>query len=587
MTKPEIKCRTLPELKEELREMGEKPFRAGQIFQWLHQGVSSFDEMTNVSKQLRAKLSEQYLLTAPKILRKQVSKVDGTIKYLWELHDGNCIESVFMRYHHGNSACVSSQVGCRMGCKFCASGLGGLVRSLSAGEILDQILFMQKDTGERISNIVLMGTGEPLDNYDNVLRFIRLVGAPEGLNIGQRHISLSTSGLVPQIRRLAEEKLQITLSISLHSPDNESRSATMPVNKSFPVEQLIAACRDYFDMTGRRISYEYTMIDGVSDRPWQARKLAELLRGRPAHVNLIPLNHVTESGLRTSPKEHVAAFQNILEKNGVTATVRRTLGPGSCAAGTSVKRSGKSDTMKAYGKTDKGLVRANNQDTFRVDVSESGMGFLVLCDGMGGARAGNIASERAANRFLETIQTADAADTSADTLADLVEKAVKLANTEVFELSQSSPAYNGMGTTLVGGICVDDRVILANVGDSRAYLIDGDKIAQMSADHSLVAEMVRSGRLTKAEAKTYPGRNLITRAVGVDSSVEADVYEIKMHEGQTLLLCSDGLSGPVTDAEIAAAVSQAPTMEQACTRLIELACKAGGNDNITVVLYTK
>ena len=193
MTKPEIKCRTLPELKEELREMGEKPFRAGQIFQWLHQGVSSFDEMTNVSKQLRAKLSEQYLLTAPKILRKQVSKVDGTIKYLWELHDGNCIESVFMRYHHGNSACVSSQVGCRMGCKFCASGLGGLVRSLSAGEILDQILFMQKDTGERISNIVLMGTGEPLDNYDNVLRFIRLVGAPEGLNIGQRHISLSTS----------------------------------------------------------------------------------------------------------------------------------------------------------------------------------------------------------------------------------------------------------------------------------------------------------------------------------------------------------------------------------------------------------
>ena len=243
--------------------------------------------------------------------------------------------------------------------------------------------------------------------------------------------------------------------------------------------------------------------------------------------------------------------------------------------------------MKAYGKTDKGLVRANNQDTFRVDVPESGMGFLVLCDGMGGARAGNIASERAANRFLETIQTADAADTSADTLADLVEKAVKLANTEVFELSQSSPAYNGMGTTLVGGICVDDRVILANVGDSRAYLIDGDKIAQMSADHSLVAEMVRSGRLTKAEAKTYPGRNLITRAVGVDSSVEADVYEIKMHEGQTLLLCSDGLSGPVTDAEIAAADSQAPTMEQACTQLIELACKAGGNDNITVVLYTK
>lgn len=327
MVKPEIKCRTLPELKEELRGMGEKPFRAAQVFAWLHQGVSSFDEMTNVSKALRAKLADTYLLTAPHIVRKQVSQVDGTIKYLWELYDGNCIESVFMRYHHGNTACVSSQVGCRMGCKFCASGIGGLVRSLSAGEILDQILFMQKDTGERISNVVLMGTGEPLDNYENVLRFIRLVGAEEGLHIGQRHISLSTSGLADQIDRLAEEKLQITLSISLHSPDNDSRSAIMPVNHSYPVERLLESCRRYFDMTGRRISYEYTMIDGVSDRPWQAKKLAALLRGRPAHVNLIPLNHVTESGLHTSTKEHVAAFQNILEKNGVTATVRRTLGP--------------------------------------------------------------------------------------------------------------------------------------------------------------------------------------------------------------------------------------------------------------------
>ena len=310
-----------------MRGMGEKPFRSSQIFRWLNSGVRSFDEMTNLSKPLRAKLAEHYLLTAPEIARKQVSQVDGTVKYLWELHDGSCIESVFMRYRHGNTACVSTQVGCRMGCKFCASGIGGLVRSLSAGEILDQILFMQRDTGEHISNIVLMGTGEPLDNYDNVLRFIRLVGAEEGLHIGQRHISLSTSGLADQIDRLAEEKLQITLSISLHSPDNESRSAIMPVNRSYPVERLLASCRRYFDRTGRRISYEYTMIDGVSDRPWQARQLAALLKGRPAHVNLIPLNHVTESGLRTSTKEHVAAFQNILEKNGVTATVRRTLGP--------------------------------------------------------------------------------------------------------------------------------------------------------------------------------------------------------------------------------------------------------------------
>ena len=243
--------------------------------------------------------------------------------------------------------------------------------------------------------------------------------------------------------------------------------------------------------------------------------------------------------------------------------------------------------MKAFGKPDKGLVRANNQDTFRIDVRENGLGFIVLCDGMGGARAGNMASDRAADRFLEHIKTADAAQTDTDSLANIVEEAVAAANTEVFQLSQSSPAYNGMGTTLVGGICVDDRVILANVGDSRAYLIDGSKIAQMTADHSLVEEMVRSGRLTPEEAKVYPGRNLITRAIGVDSAVEADLYEITIHDGQTLLLCSDGLSGLVYDAEIAAIVAEAASQEDACSRLIERACEAGGNDNITVVLYTK
>lgn len=243
--------------------------------------------------------------------------------------------------------------------------------------------------------------------------------------------------------------------------------------------------------------------------------------------------------------------------------------------------------MKAFGKTDKGLVRANNQDTFRIDVRENGLGFIVLCDGMGGARAGNIASDHAADRFLEHIQTADETQTDTDSLANTVEEAVAAANTEVFQLSQSSPAYNGMGTTLVGGICVDDRVILANVGDSRAYLIDGSKIAQMTADHSLVEEMVRSGRLTPEEAKVYPGRNLITRAIGVDSMVEADLYEITIHDGQTLLLCSDGLSGLVYDADIAAIVAEAASQEEACSRLIERACEAGGNDNITVVLYTK
>ena len=328
MSEPiQIKCLSLEELRTALSEMGEKPFRAGQIFKWLHTPVTSFDEMSDLSKDLRARLSERFELTVPHAERKQISKVDGTVKYLWRMRGGDCVESVLMRYKHGNTVCVSTQVGCRMGCKFCASGLFGLKRNLSAGEILDQVLFAQKDAGVKISNIVLMGTGEPLDNYDHVLKFLHLVSCPQGVNIGQRHISLSTSGLADKIEKLADEKLQITLSISLHAPDNESRSAIMPVNGSYPIERLMQACNYYFDTTGRRISYEYAMSKGISDRPWQAEKLASLLKGRPGHVNLIPLNPVKESAVQPSTREAVRRFQQILEKNGVTATVRRRLGP--------------------------------------------------------------------------------------------------------------------------------------------------------------------------------------------------------------------------------------------------------------------
>ena len=324
---PEIKCLSMDELRAALTAMGEKPFRAKQIFKWLHTPVESFDEMSDLSKDLRARLAERFELTVPHVERKQVSKLDGTIKYLWRMRGGDCVESVVMRYEHGNTVCVSTQVGCRMGCKFCASGLFGLKRNLSAGEILDQVLFAQKNSGLKISNIVLMGTGEPLDNYDNVLKFLHLVSCQEGINIGQRHISLSTSGLADKIEKLADEKLQITLSISLHAPDNESRGKIMPVNRSYPIERLIQACNYYFDTTGRRISYEYAMSRGISDRPWQAERLAALLKGRPGHVNLIPLNPVKESAVQPSTREAVRRFQQILEKNGVTATVRRRLGP--------------------------------------------------------------------------------------------------------------------------------------------------------------------------------------------------------------------------------------------------------------------
>ena len=320
----DLKSMTLEEITDTLRDMGEPAFRGKQVFNWLHKGAVSFDEMSNLSKALREKLAETCFITAPKVARKQVSQQDGTIKYLWELADGNCIETVLMQYHHGNTVCISSQVGCRMGCAFCASTIAGKVRDLAPSEILDQVLFTQLDSGLNISNIVLMGIGEPLDNKDNVLKFLELVNSPEGLNIGMRHISLSTCGIVPQIDALAELNLQLTLSVSLHAPDSETRSRIMPVNRAYDVEELFAACHRYFEKTGRRISFEYAMIDGVNDHDWQADLIAQRIRGMPGHVNLIPLNEVTESPFK--PSRRTAAFQKRLESHGVTATVRRSLG---------------------------------------------------------------------------------------------------------------------------------------------------------------------------------------------------------------------------------------------------------------------
>ncbi len=315
---------TLEELTAALKELGEPAFRGKQVFTWLHRGVSSYDEMTNLSKPLREKLSKAYPLTVPKVARKQVSKLDGTIKYLWELADGNCVESVLMQYHHGNTVCISSQVGCRMGCAFCASTIAGRVRDLTPSEMLDQVIFTQKDSGLEISNIVLMGIGEPMDNLDTVLRFLELVNHPDGLNIGMRHISLSTCGVIPGIDRLAELGLQLTLSVSLHAPDSETRSKIMPVNRAYDVDRLFDACHRYFEKTGRRISFEYAMIDGVNDNDWQADLIAKKLRGMPGHVNLIPLNDVVESPFK--PSKRIAAFQKRLESHGLTATVRRSLG---------------------------------------------------------------------------------------------------------------------------------------------------------------------------------------------------------------------------------------------------------------------
>ena len=322
----DIKSMTQEEITDALRAMGEPAFRGKQVFSWLHKGATDFAEMNNLSKPLREKLGKEFTITAPTVARKQVSRLDGTVKYLWELRDGNCIETVLMSYHHGNTVCISSQVGCRQGCAFCASTIGGLIRNLEPSEMLDEVLYSERESGSKISNIVLMGIGEPLDNFDNVMRFLALVNHPDGENIGMRHISLSTCGLIERFDDLAARDLQLTLSVSLHAPDDATRSKIMPANHGRGVAALIDACARYYEATGRRISFEYAMIDGVNDTPEHARLLAKHARCVCAHVNLIPLNHVEERAFRPSTPEHLKAFIRILERAGVNVTVRRKLG---------------------------------------------------------------------------------------------------------------------------------------------------------------------------------------------------------------------------------------------------------------------
>ena len=319
---------TLEECRETVLSLGEKKFRADQLYGWMQKGAP-LSEMKNLPASFKEKIEAECEYRLPEIAKKQVSKIDGTVKYLMKMTDGECVESVFMRYEHGNTVCVSCQAGCRMGCKFCASTLRGKARDLTAGEILGQIAVIQRDTGERVGGIVMMGIGEPLDNYDNTVKFLRLVSSPDGLNIGLRHISVSTCGLIPGIKRLSEEGLPVTLSISLHAAQDSRRSALMPVNKKYPVADLMEACREYFEKTGRRVSFEYTLISGENDSDADAKMLASLLkkgmRG-PSHINLIMLNKVDETGFSAPDRKGAERFKNLLCDLGMNATIRRRLG---------------------------------------------------------------------------------------------------------------------------------------------------------------------------------------------------------------------------------------------------------------------
>ncbi|HHV29052.1 MAG TPA: 23S rRNA (adenine(2503)-C(2))-methyltransferase RlmN [Clostridium sp.] len=330
---------TIEELENMLTQMGHQKFRAKQIFQWTNKGIKDIDGMSNLSKDLREQLKERAYINRFEIIKKFVSNIDGTAKYLFRLGDGNIIESVLMKYSHGYSACISSQVGCKMGCKFCASTGAGFVRNLTSGEMLDQILTIQNDTKERIGNVVIMGIGEPLDNYENVVKFLRLINHKDGVNLGARHISVSTCGLVPEVLRLAEEKIPVTLSISLHAPNDTIREKIMPVNKRYSIDKIIEACKIYTEGTNRRITFEYAMINGLNDSKENALELAGRIRGMLCHVNLIPINTVSDTGFKRSSKDKIAIFKEILERYGVETTVRRELGSDINAACGQLRRS--------------------------------------------------------------------------------------------------------------------------------------------------------------------------------------------------------------------------------------------------------
>lgn len=583
-------------LAQAVKEMGQPAFRAKQLFRWLHaKQVSSFSQMTDLPKTWIEQLEQSYAIETLKVRLRQQSK-DGTVKYLFALPDGNCIETVLMRYNYGNTVCVSTQVGCRMGCRFCASTQGGRVRNLTAGEIAGEIYAVMQDTSERVSHIVLMGIGEPLDNFDNVMDFLTIMSSPEGVNIGMRNISLSTCGIVPMIEKLAKYHLGLTLSISLHAPTNVMRSKMMPVNDVYPVEKLITACRAYQNQTGRRISFEYSMVKGVNDSEETARKLAALIKGMGAHVNLIPINPVDGSPYSATDAARVKRFQSVLTELGVNATVRRRLGTDISAACGQLRRESatpkkpqenlplrRNYCLKIVAKTDIGNQRSENQDNYRAGRQADDTVWALVCDGMGGARGGKLAStlvaeymEKAFIAAIDTLQTDDA-------ICHFLHQSVSEASRIVYETAQKDLAMQGMGTTIVCTVLRGNALHCVHAGDSRAYVYHAGILRQLTRDHSMVQELLEQGSITAQEAEVHPNKNLITRALGVNEKVELDYNRIQIQENDVLLLCTDGLTNCLSDARLTEIVQTTP-FDQAANTLIECALDAGGMDNVTVLL---
>ena len=540
-TKKDIKSLNLEELKTELEGMGEKAFRAKQMYEWMHVKLArGFDEMTNLSAKFREQCKEKYEYTCVNPVRIQESKIDGTKKFLFELSDGNVVESVWMQYKHGNSVCISSQVGCRMGCRFCASTLDGLERNLTPSEMLDQIYAITRLTEERVSNVVVMGTGEPMDNYDNILKFLHLLTDENGLNISQRNVTVSTCGIVPRMRQLADEKLQITLALSLHATTDEKRRRLMPIANRYSIKELMEVCQYYFEQTGRRITFEYSLVGGVNDTEEDARELIALARPLCCHINLIPVNPIKERDYVQSDAKHIQAFKNKLESKKIHVTIRRVY--------TSEKPVGNLPNM------------------------------FIVADGMGGHNAGDYASKVTVETMLSEVENSFEKNPML-----IFRRAIEEANEVIRRRAREDEKLEGMGTTVVVASCMGRFLQVANVGDSRLYVV-GSKIRQITRDHSYVQEMVRIGELDPADARNHPDKNIITRAVGAEDKIEPDFFTVELQEGEIVLMCSDGLTNMLEDEEIRMIISGSRDIVEKAERLVAAANANGGRDNISVIL---
>ena len=556
---------SLEELTEYFKSINEKPFRAKQVFQWLYQkNAFDFQEMSNISKDLREKLKKQCIIDTFEIQEKQVSS-DGTIKYLFKMIDGNLIEAVLMRHDYGQSLCVTSQVGCNMQCAFCASGLLKKQRNLTAGEMVNQVMAVAKDTGIRVSHVVVMGTGEPFDNYDEVMKFVRIINHPHGLAIGARHITISTCGLVNMIERYSNEGIQTNLAISLHAPNDEIRDQLMPVNKAFNMDALRKGVADYIEKTNRRVTFEYILLDDVNDSLAHARQLAHYMRGLNAYVNLIPYNSVDEHGFK--PSSHVEEFKDELLRLHINCTVRKEHGR---------------DIMEYYALTDIGKIREKNQDQAATAINLKDQVLGVVCDGMGGHKAGEIASHVVEEHVL-TCFKANPPFLDDEEVTNWLMDTVLEAHQIVKRMANMQEDTKGMGTTVAIAVVDGDDAFFCHVGDSRIYIYDDQEITQMTRDHTLVNELIERGAITKEEGKNHRQKNVLMQAIGVEMNIVPDIQKYKLN-GKNILICSDGLFNSLEDEEILNIVKKNMNVRYKVHLLIEQANEHGGHDNIAAVL---